>query len=241
MYFAKSKTILLFISFHAYLFALSGRCPCLDKQVTPLSKTETQTFAEKQQNWNEVIKDEQPQLIRNFHFEPEQTAYLIGLLATIAERKQHHPIITIENKIVEVSLFTHSKKAITEHDLSFINYFESLFKPVPSTQHIKKQSPEKKINFEATKTFIAKNKKWKLNNEQTKLIFTFESIDFIKLARAVAQICLLDNFISQVTFIELTYGECSLILQSQQFKEISDQTLFIADLIQKIFNQIINE
>ncbi|AOP36600.1 4a-hydroxytetrahydrobiopterin dehydratase [Leptospira tipperaryensis] len=78
--------------------------------------------------WEIVSPEEIPVLEKTFHFTSYRSAVeFVNALAAIAEKMDHHPDLILRYNTVKVEVTTHSKKAITELDLSFVEKTEEVF------------------------------------------------------------------------------------------------------------------
>jgi 4a-hydroxytetrahydrobiopterin dehydratase len=75
------------------------------------------------EHWSE----EEGALVTAFEFDDFLAAIdFVGVVAELAEKSQHHPRITIDYNVVELALYTHDAKAITQKDIDFAHAIEQL-------------------------------------------------------------------------------------------------------------------
>lgn len=91
--------------------------------MTALSKEQLDEELKKLENW--TVED--GVLLTGFEFEGFLASIdFVGIIADLAEEFKHHPRIYIDYNVVELELFTHDEKAITQLDIDFAHAVEQL-------------------------------------------------------------------------------------------------------------------
>jgi 4a-hydroxytetrahydrobiopterin dehydratase len=95
-----------------------------------------QSFVEELKNNSWELKDEK--LVKLFQFPSFIRAIdFVNEIAIIAERLDHHPIITINWKTVKLSLKSFDVDAITKRDISLAKEIEKLIEQLKKKDNVK--------------------------------------------------------------------------------------------------------
>lgn len=75
--------------------------------------------------WEVLLRDGAPLLVKNFRFSSYKSGVdFVNALVKIADLMDHHPDLTLRYDSVLVEIGTHSEKAITDLDFSFVEKVE---------------------------------------------------------------------------------------------------------------------
>ena len=88
-------------------------CKACEGNMPKLTAKQSNTLLKQLKSWK--IKNKR--IYRQFKFKDFKEAMkFINRVATIAEREQHHPDITIHYNKVDIEIWTHSINGLTEND-----------------------------------------------------------------------------------------------------------------------------
>lgn len=216
-----------------------GKCPCIAKNERILQQSDLNDFTKAYSNWNIETSDNHKQfscfLARNL----VESAYDIVSIAAIAERLQHHPDISITSDGIKLSIYTHAQNTLTFKDVVFVQAIENAFAgKKKKLLFLNKKSVEVAYSLDLLTFFIAENPLWNTDATNSQLLFSSNTANFEYAAKIIGQCCLLENFTQQLQEIHLSYGSCSVILQSKNGL-ISADTIAKAKACQSFLAQLI--
>ena len=73
-------------------------------------------------------KDNQGKLIKTFSFKNYRQSFgFVSQIVLLAEKKNHHPTITLEYKSVTIALISHDVHEITERDIDLAKQIDKIY------------------------------------------------------------------------------------------------------------------
>ena len=94
-----------------------------------------------------VTKSNPERLIRRFSFESfDSLKFFLSELLGYQEEKMHHADITVSNREVTVSTYTHDVEQVTELDLSLARFCDEIYEDVVFMQLARRRAYEREVN-----------------------------------------------------------------------------------------------
>lgn len=230
--------IVLFVCMLLSVKLLYADCPCKLKNERVLEQSDITALLVVYPQWRVEVVDNHRQFSAFFSSSWLNSARALVAIAVAAEQYQHHPDVIVTPDGIGLSIYTHAQNEVTFKDVSLIQAYKKGFNYTKKKVALVYRHDESPCSAEDLASFIAQNKDWHVDSNGSTLIFSCEAPEFLVAAYVLQRCCLLNNIGTQLQEVCLSYGKCSLTLQSTKNKLISADTLVHAQACQNILKTL---
>ncbi|QQR49644.1 4a-hydroxytetrahydrobiopterin dehydratase [bacterium] len=230
--------IVFFVCMLLSVKLLYANCPCTLKNERVLEQSDVTALLVMYPQWRVEVVDNHRQFSSFFSSSWLNSARALVPIAVTAEQYQHHPDVILTPDGLTLSIYTHAQKEVTFKDVSLVQAYKRGFNYTKKKVALVFRYDELPCSAEEIASFIAQNNGWQVDNNGSILIFSCVAPDFLAAAHALQRCCLLNNIGTQLQEVRLSYGKCSLTLQSTKNKLISADTIVHAQACHNILKAL---